>query len=142
VERFRRYRGNKRYRKCSWFGHRAHHCRRAEIEAEREQRGELQENRWKLLECRVIRCNEEREAVCSVRRKAQQGVKCWRCGEVGHCIWTCPAKAARPPKGEVQQERRIVCVACKGENHIARNCDSYWRWRELDLREEVKKLRK
>jgi len=34
-----------------------------------------------------------------------------------------------------------VCVACKGENHIARNCDSYWRWRELELREEVKKLR-
>ena len=32
-------------------------------------------------------------------------------------------------------------MACKGENHIARNCDSYWRWRELELREEVKKLR-
>ena len=33
-------------------------------------------------------------------------------------------------------------MACKGENHIARDCDSYWRWRELDLKEEVKKLRK
>ena len=33
-------------------------------------------------------------------------------------------------------------MACKGENHIVKNCDSYWRWRELNLREEVKKLRK
>ena len=32
-------------------------------------------------------------------------------------------------------------MACKGENHIARNCDSYWRWREQELREEVKRLR-
>ena len=35
----------------------------------------------------------------------------------------------------------MVCRACKGENHIARNCNSYWRWREQELREEVKKLR-
>ena len=61
---------------------------------------------------------------------------------MGHRLWTCPAKAARPLQGEAQQERRIVCAACKGENHVARNCNSYWRWRELDLREEVKKLRK
>ena len=142
VERFRGYRGDTRCRKCRWFGHMAHHYRRAEIEAEREQRGGLQENRWKPLECRVIRCDEEREAMRSVRREAQQGVKCWGCGEVGHRLWTCPAKAECPPKGEAQQERRIVCAACKGENHIARNCNSYWRWRELDLREEVKKLRK
>jgi len=30
---------------------------------------------------------------------------------------------------------------CKGENYVARNCDSYWRWRERELKEEVKKLR-
>ena len=78
----------------------------------------------------------------SGRREAQQGVKCWGCGEVGHCLWTCPRKAAHPQKGEAQQEKRVVCVACKGENHVARNCDSYWRWRELELREEVKRLRK
>ena len=55
VERFRGYREDKRYRKCSWFGHMVHQCRREEIEAEREQREGLQENRWKPLECRVMR---------------------------------------------------------------------------------------
>ena len=89
-----------------------------------------------------MRCEEERKAARSIRREAQQVVKCWGCREVGHCLWTCPTKAAHPPKGEAQQERKIGCTVCKGENHIARNCDSYWRWRELDLREEVKKLRK
>ena len=76
MERFRGYRGDTRYRKCGWFGHMVHYCRRAEIEAEREQRGGLQENRWKPLECRVVRCKEEREAVRSVRREAQQEVEC------------------------------------------------------------------
>jgi len=89
-----------------------------------------------------MRCKEEREVVHSIRREAQQEMKCWGCGEVGHRLWTCSTKAACPSKGEVQQKRKVVCRACKGENHIARNCDSYWRWRELDLREEVKKLRK
>ena len=51
------------------------------------------------------------------------------------------SKGGAPSKGR-QQERRIVCVACKGENHIARNCDNYWRWKERDLEEEVKRLRK
>ena len=104
VERFRGYRGDTRCRKCGWSGHMAHHCRRAEIEAEREQRRGLQENRWKPLECRVMRCNEEREAARSVRREAQQGVKCWGCGEMGHRLWTCPAKVARPPKGDSRKE--------------------------------------
>jgi len=49
VERFRGYRGDKRYKKCSWFGHRAHQCRREEVKAEREQKGESQENRWEPL---------------------------------------------------------------------------------------------
>jgi len=141
VEKFRGYRGDKRCRKCSWFGHMAHQCRREEVEAEREQRGGLQENRWEPLRCRVMRCDEEREAARSIRREAQQDVKCWGCGEAGHCLWTCPKKAARPHKEEAQQQRKVVCVACKGENHVTRNCNSYWRWRELELREEVKKLR-
>ena len=88
-----------------------------------------------------MRCDEEREAAHSMRREAQQGVKCWGCGEVGHRLWTCPTKAVRPPKREVQQERKVMCRAYKGENHVARNCNSYWRWREQELREEVKKLR-
>ena len=35
----------------------------------------------------------------------------------------------------------MVCRVCRGENHVTRNCDSYWRWREQELREEVKRLR-
>jgi len=142
MERFRGDRGDRRCKKCNWFGHRAYQCKRRELEADRELREGSDENRWKLLECRVMRYDEEREAARSIRRKVQQGVKCWGCGETGHCLWTCPKKAARPPKGEVQQERKEVCRACKGENHVARNCNSYWRWREQDLREEVKRLRK
>ena len=41
VEKFRGYRGDKRCRKCSWFGHMAHQCRREEVKAKREQRGGL-----------------------------------------------------------------------------------------------------
>ena len=100
VERFRGYRGDKRCRRCNWFGHMAHQCRREEIEAEKELRGGSEENRWEPLRCRVMMCDEEREAACSTRREAQQGVKCWGCGEVGHRLWTCPKKAARPHKGE------------------------------------------
>jgi len=142
VEKYRGYRGDRRCKKCNWFGHRAHQCRREEVEAERELRRGLDENRWKPLECRVMRCDEEREAARSIRREAQQGVKCWGCGEIGHRLWTCPTKVVRPLKGEVQQEGRVTCRACKGENHIARNCDNYWRWRERGLQEEVKRLRK
>ena len=142
VKKFKGYREDKRCKKYSWFGHMAYQCRRGEIEAEREQRGGLQENRWKPLECRVMRYDEEREAAHSIRREVQQMVKCWGCGEVGHCLWMYPMKAARPPKGEAQQGRKEMCRTCKGENHIARNCDTYWRWREQNLREEVKKLRK
>ena len=75
VERFRGYRGDKRCRKCNWFRHTAHHCRKEEVEAERKQRGESGENRWKPLECRVMRCDEEREAARSIRREALWGVE-------------------------------------------------------------------
>ena len=125
MERFRGYRGDTRCRKYRWFGYMVHHCRRAEIEAERQQRGGLQENRWKLLECRVMRCDEERKVAYSVRREAQQGVKCWGCEEMGYRLWTCLAKAACPSKGEAQQERKVVCRTYKGENHVARSCDTY-----------------
>jgi len=104
----------------------AHQCRREEIKAEREQRGGLQENRWELLKCRVMACEEERKVGCSMKREAQQLVKCWGCGEVGHCLWTCPKKVACPEQGRAQQ-RKLVCREYKEENHVARNCDSYWR---------------
>jgi len=34
-----------------------------------------------------------------------------------------------------------VCRVCKGENHIARNCNSYWRWKEQELRKKIKELK-
>ena len=76
-----------------------------------------------------------------MRREAQQEAKCWGCGQVGHRLWTCPTKAVYPPKGEAQQERKVVCRECKGENHIARNCNSYWSWREQELRRKIKELK-
>jgi len=126
VERFRGYRSDTRYRKYGWFGHMAYHCRRTEIEAEREQRGGLWENRWKPLRYRVMACKEERLAACSERREVQQVVKCWGYGEKGHHLWMCPKKAACPEQGKAQQ-RKLVYRECKEENHVARNCDSYWR---------------
>ena len=45
----------------------AYHYRRMEIEAEREQRGELFENRWEPLRCRVMVCEEERMTVRVLR---------------------------------------------------------------------------
>ena len=86
-------------------------------------------------------CEEERLAVHSKRREAQQIVKCWECGEVGYCLWICPTKAVHPPKGEAQQERKVVCKAYKGENYVARNCNSYWRWKKQELRRELKELK-
>jgi len=78
VERFRGYRRDMTCRKCGWFGHMAHYCRRMKIKVEREQRG------WQPLRCRVIAYEEERKVACSERREAQQGVKCWGYGEEGY----------------------------------------------------------
>ena len=76
VKRFREHRGDRRCKKCEWFGHMAHHCRRGEIEDERKLREGSSENRWKPLEYRVMSCDEERMAACSMRKEAQQQVKC------------------------------------------------------------------
>ena len=82
--------------------------------------------RWQPLRSRVMACEEERRAVSSERREAQQGVEYWRCREKGHHLWTYPKKAACPEWGEAQQ-KRMVCRECKGKNYVTRNCDSYWR---------------
>ena len=52
---------------------------------------------------------EKRRAAHSIRREAEQGVRCWGCGVVGHCLWACPNKVACPKKGEAQQKeaRRV-----------------------------------
>ena len=109
VEKFRGYRGDTRCRKCGWSRHMAHYYRRMEIGAEREQRGGLCENRWESLKYRVMVCKEERMAACSIRRKAQQLVKCWGCGEEGHHLWMCPRKTVHP-RQEKAQQRKLKCV--------------------------------
>jgi len=94
------YRENTRCRKCGWFGHMTYHCRGEEIEAEREQRGGWFKNWWEPLRCRVMAYKKERMAACSTRREVQQQMKCWGCGEVGHCMWTCPRRVVHPAQGE------------------------------------------
>ena len=58
-----------------------------------------------LANTTVMGCEEDRRTACSVRRQAQQGVKCWGCEEMGYCLWVCPNKVAYPVKGEVQQKQ-------------------------------------
>ena len=70
MEKFRGYRSDTRYRKCEWFGHMVHYCRRMEIDAEREQRVGSCENRWEPLRCRVMAYEEKRKAARSERREA------------------------------------------------------------------------
>ena len=52
----------------------------------------------------------------------------------------CPKKAVHPEQGKAQQ-RKLVCRECKEKNHATRNCDSYWRWREWELRRKLKELK-
>ena len=79
MERFRGYRGDTRCKKCGWFGHKAQHCRREEIKAEKELIRGLYKNMWEPLRCRVMSCEEDRKAAYSIRREAQQVVKCLGC---------------------------------------------------------------
>jgi len=95
LEAFKGYRRDRRCRRCNWFGHMARHCQYEERMAEREQREELCRNRWNTLRTRVMGCEEDRKEVCSIRREAQQGVRCWGCGELGHCLWACPSRVAK-----------------------------------------------
>jgi len=52
----------------------------------------------------------------------------------------CPKKTVHPVQGKAQQ-RKLRCAECREENHVARNCNSYWRWREQELRRELKELK-
>jgi len=35
----------------------------------------------------------------------------------------------------------LKCAECGEENHIAKNCDNYWRWREQEVRRKLKELK-
>ena len=83
VEKYRGYRGDRRCKRCSWFGHMAYNCQYEERLVAREQRRGLCNNRWNVLKSRVMGCKENRKVVHSEKREAQQGVRCWGYEELG-----------------------------------------------------------
>ena len=104
LESYKGYRGDQRCKKCSWFGHLVCNCEHEERVAAREWRKGLCGNRWNVPRSRVMGCKEDRREACSIRREVQQGMKCWGCGVVEHCLWECPNKAVHPVKGKAQQK--------------------------------------
>jgi len=123
-------RGDRRCFACSWFGHLARNCRNRDLVAVREKRGDENKNRWEALKSRVMRC-DVKSAAHPIKGNAQQEKRCWGCSEVGHCLWACPKKAARPVRGEVQPKvvrrtevekmtKKVKCSKCgkKGENTV------------------------
>ena len=82
----------------------ARYCRYEEVMSARQGGRERSENKWEVLRTRVIAGEEDRHAVCSAKREAQQERRCWGCKDEGHCLWACPKKVACPGKGKAQQE--------------------------------------
>jgi len=91
---YKGYRKDWRCKRCSWFGHLACNCEYEKRVAAREQREGLCSNRWSALKSRVMGCKKDRKVARSIRREAQQEMKCWGCRVVGHCLWECPNKVA------------------------------------------------
>jgi len=113
-------------RHCKKFGHLARNCRNKEG----EEKGTIApQNKFEVLRSRVMQCGVEERMIRSVRMV----VKCFKCGKEGHKCRECPQwerkekrvacpregkahqrerrqrrmeeeKAARPEKGEAQQE--------------------------------------
>jgi len=118
-------------RSCKGFGHLAQNCRNGK---EGERGVEMSQNKFEVLRSRVMQCGVEERVVRSMKTAV---VKCFRCGEEGHKCRMCPKKekrvacpregeahqgerrevrrvegsdAARPEKGEVQQEWKRTLV--------------------------------
>jgi len=94
--------------------------------AEREQRGGLCRNRWNTLRTRVMGCKEDRKEVRSIRREAQQGVRYWGCGDLGHCLWICPSRAAKR-RVQHEEERKSV-PETRGRSKVERE----WKTKEKE----------
>jgi len=113
-------------RSCKGFGHLARNCRKRK---EGEKGAEMPQNKFEVLKSRVMQCGVEGRMIRSVRVVTE----CFKCGEKGHKCRECPQwerkekrvahhreekahqgerklrrmegeKAARPVKGEAQQE--------------------------------------
>jgi len=85
IEMMRRRRGNRRCRKCGWFGHMAHHCRQREILEERRRKSECEGNKFMPLLSKVCRRIEGGNTTCPYEGKAQP-TRCWGCREVRHVL--------------------------------------------------------
>jgi len=35
----------------------------------------------------------------------------------------------------------LKCEECKEENHVAKDCDNYWRWREQEVKRKLRELK-
>ena len=132
IEMMRRGRGDRRCRKCGWFGHLAHYYRQIKIMTERRKKSEGGGNKFAPLLSKVCRRMEKGNAVHPYEGKAQP-TKCWGCGEVGHVLWGCLNKAAQPRKAEAQHERKVEkrkYRECGGDNHWEQKCPLVRLWRE------------
>jgi len=132
IEMMRERRGDRRCRKCRWFGHLARHCRQKEILAERRRKLESRGNKFAPLLSKVYRRMEGEIAACPYEGKVQP-TTCWGYGEVGHILWSCPNKAAWPRKAEAQQVRKMErrkYGKCGGNNHWEQKCPSVKLWGE------------
>jgi len=129
-------------RSCKRFGHLARNCRNRK---EGEKGVEMPQNKFEVLKSRVMQCGVEGKTIRSIRVV----VECFKCGKEGHKCRECPQwerkekrvvcprerkahqgerrlrrmkeeKAARPTKGEAQQEWRrssIEELRKKAEEH-------------------------
>jgi len=131
IEMMRGRRGDRRCRRCGWFGHLARHCRQKEILAERR-RSEDEGNKFAPLLSKVCRRINGRIAARPYEGKAQPTM-CWGCGEEEHILWGCPNRMARPRKTEAQHARKVEkkkCRECRGNNHWEQRCPSVKLWGE------------
>jgi len=125
-------------RSCKGFGHLARNCRNRK---EGEKGAEMPQNKFEVLKSRVMQCGIEERVVRSIRTA---GVKCFRCGEEGHKCRVCPKKEKRvacPREGKVHQEgkklRRVE--ESKAARPIRGEAQQEWRrssWEVLRKRAE------
>jgi len=49
-----------------------------------------------------------------------------------------PILLLSPPSA---QQRKLRYVECKEENHVTKDCNNYWRWREQEVRRKLRELK-
>jgi len=151
-------------RSCKGFGHLAQNCRNKK---EEEKGAEMPQNKFEVLKSRVMQCGVEERVVRSVKTVV---VRCFKCEGEGHKCRECPLwkrkvkrvarpreekahqgerrlrrieeeKAARPVKGEAQQEWRrssIEELRKKAEEHCGKGVPREARLLELGwMTEEI-----